>query len=146
MLRTRRCAMTYARKSLVSLNDTTYYHVVARCVRRAWLWGFDKYAGRDFSHRKQWVLERLQLLTAMFAIDVCAYAILSNHYHLVLHVDRARAQAWSLQEVVAQWQRLFVAPLLVERWANGQCSEVERVAAEAIIERWRERLFDFSWF
>jgi hypothetical protein len=138
--------MTYARKALVSLNDTAYYHVVARCVRRAWLWGYDKYAGRDFSHRKQWVLERLRLLTAMFAIDACAYAILSNHYHLVLHVDRARAQAWSLQEVVAQWQRLFVAPPLVERWLNGQCSEVERMAAETIIERWRERLFDISWF
>jgi hypothetical protein len=138
--------MTYARKSLVSLDDATCYHVVARCVRRAWLWGFDKYAGRDFSHRKQWVLERLQLLTAMFAIDVCAYAIMSNHYHLVLHVDRTRAQAWSLQQVVAQWQKLFVAPPLVERWLTGQCSEVERLAAEAIIERWRARLFDISWF
>jgi len=52
-------------------------------------------SGRDFSHRKQWVLERLKLLTEMFSIDVCAYAIMSNHYHLVLHVDRARAQAWS---------------------------------------------------
>jgi len=138
--------MTYARKSLVSLNDAAHYHVVARCVRRAWLWGFDKYAGRDFSHRKQWVLERLQLLTGMFAIDVCAYAILSNHYHLVVYVDQARAQAWSLQEVVAHWQRIFVAPPLVERWLSGQGSEVERVAAEAIIERWRERLFDISWF
>jgi len=89
--------MTYARKSLVSQEDTAHYHVVARCVRRAWLRGFDKYAGRDFSHRKRWVLERLQLLTGMFAIDVCAYAILSNHYHLVLHVGRARAQVWSQQ-------------------------------------------------
>jgi hypothetical protein len=41
--------MTYARKALVSLNDTPYYHLVARCVRRAWLWGFDEYAGRDYS-------------------------------------------------------------------------------------------------
>jgi len=106
----------------------------------------DKYTGRDFSHRKQWMLERLKLLTEMFAIDVCAYAIMSNHYHLVLHVDRARARAWSHQEEVAQWQRLFVAPPLVECWLSGQSSEVERVAAETIIERWRERLFDISWF
>jgi hypothetical protein len=41
--------MTYARKTLVSLNDTPYYHVVARCVRRAWLWGFDEYAGRTIT-------------------------------------------------------------------------------------------------
>ena len=52
--------MTCARKSLVSLNDTPYYHVIARCVRRAWLWGYDDYAGRDYSHRKAWVLERLK--------------------------------------------------------------------------------------
>ena len=84
--------MTYARKNLVSLNDTPYYHVVARCVRRAWLWGVDEYAGRDYSHRKDWVLERLGLLTRLFTIEVCAYAVMSNHYHLVLYIDRGRAQ------------------------------------------------------
>ena len=39
--------MTYARKLQVSLADTTYYHVIGRCVRRAWLWGVDEYADRD---------------------------------------------------------------------------------------------------
>jgi REP element-mobilizing transposase RayT len=138
--------MTYARKALVSLNDTAYYHVVARCVRRAWLWGYDKYVGRDFSHRKAWVLERLTVLASMFAIDVCAYAILANHYHLVLHVDRDRAERWSLQEVVAQWCKLFVAPPVVARWLSGEADEAERIAAETIIERWRARLYDISWF
>jgi hypothetical protein len=38
--------MTYARKTLISLQDTPYYHVVARCVRRAWLWGVDEYVDR----------------------------------------------------------------------------------------------------
>src|SRR5690606_33468407 len=89
----RRCyesLVGYARKSLVSLNDTPYYHVIARCVRRAWLWGFDEYAGRDYSHRKAWVLERMADQSSVFAIDICAFAILSNHYHLVLHVDSKR--------------------------------------------------------
>ena len=70
--------MTYARKSLISLQDTPYYHVVARCVRRAWLWGYDEYAGRDYSHRKEWVLERLEELTSIFAIDICAYAVMEH--------------------------------------------------------------------
>ena len=69
--------MTYARKTLVSLSETPYYHVVARCVRRAWLWGFDEYAGRDYSHRKEWVLERLAQLTSIFTIEICAYAVMS---------------------------------------------------------------------
>jgi hypothetical protein len=67
-----------------------YYHVVARCVRRAWLWGVDEYAGRDYSHRKQWVLERLTYLSGMYAIDLFAYAVMSNQYHLVVAAVPAR--------------------------------------------------------
>ncbi len=70
--------MGYARKNLVFLGDTPYYHVIARCVRRSWLWGVDEYAGRDYSHRKDWVLERLAQLTSIFLIDVCAYAVMSR--------------------------------------------------------------------
>jgi hypothetical protein len=70
--------VTYARKSLICLHDTPYYHVVSRCVRRAWLWGFDEYAGKDYSHRKTWVLDRLAELSRVFAIDICAYAVLAD--------------------------------------------------------------------
>jgi putative transposase len=95
--------MGYARKNLVSLSDTPYYHCIARCVRRAWLWGIDEYAGRDYSHRKQWVLERLEQLCRIFPIEVCAYAVMSNHYHLVLYVDAAQARKWTQQEGVIYW-------------------------------------------
>jgi REP element-mobilizing transposase RayT len=138
--------VTYARQSLVSLQDTPYYHCVARCVRRAWLWGFDRYAGRDYSHRKAWVLERIAKLTSIFAIDVCAYAIMSNHYHLVLHVDRVRASNWTEQEVIERWSLLFSIPAVVESWQRGAASEADREMARVIIERWRERLHDISWF
>jgi REP element-mobilizing transposase RayT len=138
--------MTYARKTLISLQDTPYYHVVARCVRRAWLWGVDDYAGRDYSHRKAWVLERLTQQSSLFAIDVCAYAIMSNHYHLVLYVDRARSRHWSQEEVVARWTALFNAPPLVARWQNGLAGQAEREAAAIIIEGWRARLSDISWY
>jgi REP element-mobilizing transposase RayT len=137
--------MTYARKTLVSLNDTPYYHVVARCVRRAWLWGFDEYAGRDYSHRKKWVLERLAQLTSIFTIEVCAYAVMSNHYHLVVYVDQARSRQLSREQVVERWTQLFRAPPVVERWCNGKATQVERQLAEFIIDKWRTRLCDLSW-
>src|SRR5687768_16661109 len=105
--------MAYPRKSLICLADTPYYHVVARCVRRAWLWGYDTYAGKDYSHRKSWVLQRLHCLSGIFAIDLCAYAIMSNHYHLVLHVDRKRSMQWSKKEVVERWLILFDQPALI---------------------------------
>ena len=60
--------MGYARKNLVSLQDTPYYHCIARCVRRAWLCGFDEYAGKDYSHRKQWIVDRLAQLCEIYAI------------------------------------------------------------------------------
>jgi REP element-mobilizing transposase RayT len=138
--------MTYARKSLVSLNDTPYYHVVARCVRRAWLWGVDDYAGRDYSHRKAWVLERIRRLTQLFTVDVCAYAVMSNHYHLVLYVDRGCALGLTPEEVAHRWLRLFSAPPLIEKYLAGEGSNAEREAAEAIVARWRARLCDLSWF
>jgi REP element-mobilizing transposase RayT len=138
--------MGYARKNLVSLQDTPYYHVIARCVRRAWLWGVDEYAGKNYSHRKQWVIDRLGQLGSIFAVEVCAYAVMSNHYHLVLHVDSSKAQQWSQEEVVERWTRLFRAPNLVKRWQSGEALEAEHRAAQAIIEGWRLRLLDISWF
>ena len=138
--------MTYARRTLVSLSDTPYYHVVARCVRRAWLWGFDEYAGRDYSHRKEWVLERLAQLTSIFTIDICAFAVMSNHYHLVVYVDQARSRGLSREQVVERWTQLFRAPPAVERWRDGKATQAERLSAELIVDKWRKRLCDLSWF
>lgn len=138
--------MTYARKSLVSLTDTPYYHVVARCVRRAWLWGYDEYAKRDYSHRKAWVLERLSVLSRTFAIDICAYAVMSNHYHLVVHINRFAAKRWSDEDVAQRWGALFGVPLPVERWLSGTASPTEAEAARQLLGRWRQRLHDISWF
>lgn len=138
--------MTYARKNQVSLKETPYYHVVARCVRRAWLWGFDDYAGRDYSHRKEWVIERLAHLTTVFAVDVCAYAVMANHYHLVLHVDVQRTKAWSPEEVVKRWTRLFSLPSIVDRWLRQETGEAESQVAIDLVEKWRQRLTDISWF
>lgn len=79
--------MTKARSQQIDLQATPYYHCISRCVRRAFLCGDDHSTGQNFNHRKEWVIERICLLGSVFAIDIAAYAIMSNHYHLVLHVN-----------------------------------------------------------
>ncbi len=118
--------MPIARHRQVALSATPYYHCIGRCVRRAFLWGRDDYSGRDFSHRKLWVMERLTQLSHVFAVNLCAYAIMSNHYHLVVHVDAEKAQAWSDAEVAERWGRLFSLPAYVEQVLKGQASEAEQ--------------------
>ena len=78
------------RRDVLADGEIQVVHCINRCVRRAFLWGKDDFSGRDFSHRKAWVTERLSELSRVFAINVCAYAVMSNHYHLVVHVDLAR--------------------------------------------------------
>ena len=138
--------MPYPRNALLSLHDARCIHTFSRAVRQVWLWGIDTLTGRDYSYRKEWIVQRLRQLALCFAIDICAYAVLSNHYHLVLHIAQERARTWSKEEVVQRWTALFKEPLVVQRWRANQATQAERITAEAIIERWRTRLFDISWF
>ena len=73
---------------------------------------------------------------------------MSNHYHVVLYVDEARAKNWSLEEVVERWLQLYSGDLLVHKWlADRQSlSRAQIEKAEEIIEQWRERLYSISWF
>lgn len=138
--------MTRARRELVDLNATSYYHCINRCVRRAFLCGEDDFSGKNYEHRKAWVVDRLTELAPVFAIDICAYAVMSNHYHLVLRIDQKKAAAWSEDQVIHRWQKLFKLPILVERYQKQLTSAAETAVAQQIIEQWRERLMDLSWY
>jgi REP element-mobilizing transposase RayT len=139
--------MPIPRKTLVSLDATPYYHCVSRCVRRAFLCGEDKLSGRNFEHRRQWIENRLLELAGVFAIDIAAYAVMSNHYHVVLHIDRKRAHAWTNEEIAERWHRLFHGSMLSQRYVQGDSlTKDEQKAVDKQIADWRERLMSISWF
>ncbi len=134
-------------KQLISLADTPNYHIVSRCVRRSWLCGKDPYNGKDYSYRREWFIERFEELVKTFAIEISAYAIMSNHFHLVLHINAERAKAWSREEIIDQWHTLYHGNLLSQRFTAGEAlSEAEHTVLDKSVNLWRERLQSISWF
>ena len=139
--------MTKPRKDLVSISDTPYYHIVSRCVRRTFLCGYDHQTNTDYEHRKEWIVDRIQLLSSLFSIDLCSYAIMSNHYHLVVHINPEEAESWSDKEVAERWTTLFQGPLLVQQWLSGTAlNKPQQQTVNDIIAIWRERLSNLSWY
>lgn len=130
--------MTLPRSALIDPAATPYYHCVSRCVRRAFLCGQDERTGYNFEHRRAWIEQRLQELAGIFAIDLCAYAVMSNHYHVVLHLNAAQRDQWSDAEVIARWQRIHRLPEGFEAAATATIAP--------LVARWRERLGNISWF
>lgn len=141
--------MTKARVEQVSLSDTPWYHVVNRCVRRAFLCGVDSISGQNYEHRREWIESRILQLANVFAIDVASYAVMSNHYHIVVRVDQDRALSWSRDEVLERWSQLFAGNPVVQQYLalEGEtASESLLKSVDEFVDVYRERLHDLSWF
>ncbi len=151
--------MPRPRKSQISLSDTPYYHCISRCVRRAFLCGEDKQTHQSYEHRRRWVEDKLLFLPQVFAIEVCAYAVMSNHTHLVLHINERQALNWNTTEVLTRWHKLFKGTLLTQKYLSkvndlnhepltesNQLSQSELLTVEQTAQVYKQRLMDISWF
>jgi hypothetical protein len=133
--------MTMARAHLVDSAVTRWYHCVTRCVRRAFL------LGEGAGNRKQWIENRLEELAEIFAISVGGFSVMDNHLHVLVRLDPDVATAWSDEEVVRRWGKLFPPrdksrqPLPVTKaWVEWRLKDIAWVATA------RTRLQSLSWF
>ena len=109
--------------------------------------GVDDYSGKTYEHRRQWVEDRLVELGGVFAVGVYAYAVMSNHLHVVIRLDPAMAWSWSAEEVASRWTAVF--PLRVDGEVDEQATarRAEAIAGDPErTARYRERLASLSWF
>ena len=139
--------MTTARRQHVCLTETSYYHCFSRCVRRAFLCGIDALSGKSNQHRRDWVERQILAQSRAFCIDVAGYAIMSNHYHVVIKVNLDLAASLSAEAIVTRWQQLYRLNPLMERFKAGNVltdAEQDNVATQ--IARMREILTSISYF
>ena len=101
-----------ARVEVFAPDEVAVVHVMNRVVRRCFLLGDDPVTGKNYDHRKAWIEARLQLFAASFGIDLLGFAILSNHFHLILR---------SRPDVVATWDDAEDngdTALFLDRWVR----------------------------
>ena len=137
--------MPAPREMQIDLNATPYYHCMTRCVRRAFLCGHDPLSKQSFEHRRDWIIQLFKKATKTFAIDVCAYAIMSNHYHLVLRVNKAEIDALNDQQVIERWAEYFtgsVAATWIEQGIDQRLLQEKAMQIKDL----RKRLCSISWF
>jgi hypothetical protein len=133
--------MTIARAQLVDASLTRWYHCITRCVRRAFL------LGEGDHNRMEWIENRLEELAELFAIGVGGFSVMDNHLHVLLRLDPDVACAWSDEEIVRRWGRLYPPrdksrrPMPVtDQWVQWRLKDAQWVATA------RQRLQSLSWF
>ncbi len=135
------------RRKIVRKDRKAVYHCWNRCVRSAFLCGRDPLTGHDFSYRRNWLRTREQQLAALFAIELCFHAEMSNHLHLVLRTRPDIARRWSREEVARRW-------LTITRLAKAMGDDVPTPDPRKVhmltrdkkkIAKLRRRLCNISW-
>lgn len=136
------------RSEICSTEEVQVFHLVNRCVRRTLLCGHDQQTGKDFSHRKEWIRQRLEELAAIFGLDVLSFAVLSNHLHVVVRTRPDVVKSWTDLDVARRWWNLF------PRRRNPDHSPAEpreeelsaSCADTSALNEKRQRLSSISWF
>ena len=121
--------MATPRHKLVDDEHAACYHVTSRCVRRAWLCGYDRFTRRDYSHRKRWLVDRMKDLSRCFAVEIFGYAVMANHFHMVLRYDPKACESWTDEEVARRWVEAF-PPRAEEGAAEERAAEVRELLVE----------------
>ncbi|BCE02772.1 hypothetical protein TYM08_P2835 [Marinicellulosiphila megalodicopiae] len=139
--------MPIARKKLVSIEATPYYHLVSRCCRRCFILGKDSVTKKDYSHRQEWIENRLVELPTIFNIKIASYAIMSNHFHLVVFVDLDASKNLSDLQVIERWHKVYKGTVLTQKYVKGELlSEIEIDLVKERADEYRSRLMDLGWF
>jgi putative transposase len=113
------------------------YHVMSRVVDRQMVLG---------SEEKEKFRKLMRAVEGFSGVNVLTYAILDNHFHLLIEVPEP--EALSDEELVRRLRFLYDSDQVgrITDWIKGYREEGEDAAAEAVKARYTYRMYDLSEF
>ena len=139
--------MAIPRKYLVDSETPGFYHCISRCVRRAFLCGEDLETGKNYDHRKVWLEKRMLELASIFSVELYAYAIMDNHYHLVLYLDPIAPLNWTDSEIAEKWLLTYPGRLDAPGFELQRELKKQAIMADKKkLQKYRQRFGSLSWF
>jgi hypothetical protein len=140
--------MRKARCEVIDPAEVNVVHVSSRTVRRCFLFGHDALTGKNFDHRKVWIEEWLQHFAAHFGIDLLTFAVMSNHFHLILRNRPDVVATWDDTEVARRW--MMICPHRTDKVgkplppSEAELNTIRNCPLK--LEQTRQRLADVSWW
>jgi hypothetical protein len=134
------------RRDVVRDGEIAVVHCIQRCVRQAYLAGKDEASGKNFEHRREWIRRRLELVSAVFGIDLLVYSVMNNHFHLIVRTRPDIVKTWSDQEVAKRWLQLFPGRRAEQHLGSPVDTDLAMLLADKEkLETIRCRLSSISW-
>ncbi len=138
--------MAVKRSELIDPENAGYYHLISRCVRRTFLCGIDPETNKDYGYRRQWIEDRILELANYFSIEVFSYAVMNNHYHLVVYSDPKLPESWSDLEVADKWLKVFPGQYNNPKYKVQRNLKIQSIIKDPeLLAAYRERLGSLSW-
>lgn len=135
------------RGEIYTPDEIAIVHTMARCVRQSFLMGYDATTGKNYDHRKEWIEKRLEHLAAGFAIDLLSFAILENHFHLVLRSRPDLVQGMTDAQIARKWLAICPPRNRAGKAIPPTPARLNKILNDPKeIARIRSRLSDISWW
>jgi hypothetical protein len=70
--------------------------------------------GACYKHHRQWIEDRIRILPTVFSIDICSYAVMSNHYPISSLKLITSLVKMEFNEVIQRWLCIHKGPFLIK--------------------------------
>lgn len=117
------------------LKQLLIYHCVSQCVRLAYRWCEESVSGWSCKHRRQQIETEFLRFASIFFIDVAVFAVLSNHYHGVLHVDSAAYKNTTVKDKFRGRYQLLKGLEVTRKHLEGESPEQYELYQVGVINR-----------